>query len=83
MTPKEDRAMAIQLAVEDAAPSLRQLAAELGVSYDTLRAYAVGRRNPGRDQLRAFADILERRAKRLHQRAEELRTVAAEGDRAG
>ena len=78
MTPKEDRAMAIQSAVEDAAPSMRELAAELGVSYDTLRAYAVGRRNPGKDQLRAFAAILERRAKRLHDRAAELRTVAEE-----
>lgn len=74
--------MAIQLAVEDAAPSLRQLASELGVSYDTLRAYAVGRRNPGKDQLRSFADVLERRAKRLNERAAELRTVA-EGDAEG
>jgi hypothetical protein len=71
----------MQRAIEDAAPSLRDLAGAVSVPYDTFRAWSIGRRNPGPDHLKAFADVLEQRASRLREHAEELRTAAAaEGD---
>ena len=81
MNPNERRSMAMQQAIDEAAPSLRDLADAVSVPYDTFRAWAIGRRNPGKEHVKAFADVLEQRAEQLRKHADELRTAAAaEGD---
>jgi transcriptional regulator with XRE-family HTH domain len=57
---------------------LRELAAEVGVSYDTLWAWKSGRRNPSPENLARLADALHRRGGELQALAEELRKEAGE-----
>jgi transcriptional regulator with XRE-family HTH domain len=59
---------------------MRQLADEAGLKYDVLRAWAIGRRNPGAENLTKIAEGFERRAEYLTQLANELRRAAGERD---
>ena len=51
---------------------------DAGVSYDTLWAWKVGRRNPSPGNLARLAEALERRGGDLTALAEELRKAAEE-----
>lgn len=59
-------------ALQTAAPSLRQLAAEEGWSYSTLKAYSAGIRTPSDEAVRELAAGLRRRAEKLARLAREL-----------
>ena len=52
--------------------SMRQLAAESDLSYDVLRSWRTGRRNPNPEGLRKLAAGLNARAEQLRQLAQEL-----------
>lgn len=67
-------------ALEAVAPTLREIAAECGFSYGTLRAWKAGIRNPSPSQLDKLADALERRGGRLAELAGDLRAEAKGGD---
>jgi transcriptional regulator with XRE-family HTH domain len=64
----------IQRILNEAPFSMRQLAEESGISYDSIRSWATDRRTPRIESLRLLADALERRGTHLHRIAEELRT---------
>jgi hypothetical protein len=57
---------------------MRQLAEDAGLSYDVLRAWAMGRRTPTPENLSRIADGFERRTERLHAIITELRQAAGE-----
>ena len=61
-----------------AAGNLEELAAEVGVSYASLKAWIDGRRNPTPENLRRLAAVLERRGGELLELAEGLRKEAGE-----
>ena len=63
----------IAQALQRSATSLQSLADEVGVSYDSLRAWATGRRNPSPENLARLADALERRGGELSELAQKLR----------
>jgi transcriptional regulator with XRE-family HTH domain len=69
--------MLMKRALEAAAPSLRELAKETGISYDTLRAWRIGRRNPEAHQLAVVADALERRGREQLELAKSLRRATS------
>ena len=48
-------------ALDVAAGSLHEIAEDAGISYDTLWAWKIGRRNPSPKNLAKLADALERR----------------------
>lgn len=68
----------IREAARIAAGNLEELAAEVGVSYSSLKAWIDGRRNPSRENLARLADAIERRGGELQALAQELRK-AGEG----
>lgn len=68
----------IDRAARIAAGNLEELAAEVGVSYASLKAWIDGRRNPTPDNLRKLADVFARRGGELQQLAEDLRREVGE-----
>lgn len=52
--------------------SMRQLAVESNLSYDVLRSWRTGRRNPNPEGLRKLAAGLNARADQLRQLAQQL-----------
>lgn len=72
--------MSIQKALKAAPFTLRDLAAEIGGSYGTLREWARGARTPSDENVNRIADGLEARAERLRELAQELRSAAGEGE---
>lgn len=56
--------------------SMRQLASESGLSYDVLRSWRTGRRNPNPEGVRKLANGLSARADRLLELAQELRRLS-------
>lgn len=65
-------------ALDGAAGSLGEIAADAGVSYDTLYAWKTGRRNPTPENLARLAEALDRRGEELRDLARELREAAGE-----
>ena len=59
-----------------AAPTLRELANEMGVSYDMARQFAGRHKTPSPEVARALVRVLRRRAKRLNAAAVLLTTAA-------
>jgi len=55
---------------------MRQLAAESDLSYDVLRSWRTGRRNPNPEGLRKLAAGLNARAEQLRQLAHDLGQIA-------
>jgi transcriptional regulator with XRE-family HTH domain len=72
----EDQITLIQRALEEGPFSIRALAEDAGISYDSLYSWARGRRTPKPENLRQVADGFDRRAERLKELAEELRKAA-------
>ena len=66
----------IAQAVQGAAGSMEELAAETGVTYASLKAWVDGRRNPSPANLVKLADALERRGGEVVKLAEALRKEA-------
>lgn len=73
---RERIGMLIQRVLDEGPFSMRQLAKESGLSYDTLRAWATARRTPREDSLVQIAEVLERRRDVLDALARELREAA-------
>lgn len=69
----------LERVLDGATTSLEELAAEAGISYDTLYAWRSGRRNPTRGSLARLADALDRQAGALQGLAREVRAVAGRG----
>ena len=63
-------------ALDVAAGSLHEIAEDAGISYDTLWAWKIGRRNPSPKNLAKLADALERRGGELTELAVKLREAA-------
>jgi transcriptional regulator with XRE-family HTH domain len=58
--------------LDAAAPSLKELAAEAGISYRAIRAYRFGQRTPSPKVLRALVGAFRKQARRLAKMADEL-----------
>lgn len=69
----------IQDALDQATPTVQELADDLGVTADAVWSWAAGRRSPGPERLEALADALEDRSERLAEIAADLRAHAEEG----
>lgn len=65
----------IQRVLDEAPFSMRQLAAEAGISYDTIRSWAADRRTPRPENLAQLAIALEQRGSRLYEIAQEVRSA--------
>jgi transcriptional regulator with XRE-family HTH domain len=68
--------MLIQRVLEEGPFSMRQLAEESGLSYDTVRAWAASRRTPREENLLQLAAALDQRGGNLRKLAAELRKEA-------
>ena len=68
--------MIVQKALKEGTFGMRQLAEAEGMSYGTIRAWAMGRRAPEPDNIRKIADGFEHRAEMLKELAEQLRRAA-------
>lgn len=75
--------MLIQRALKAAPFTLRDLAAEIGGSYGTLREWARGARTPSDENVSRIASGLEARAEKLRDLAQELRSATQEGQGGG
>ena len=79
MVRSREVAMLAKRALEAITPEIRDIAAESGINYGTLRSWRAGVRSPGPDNLLKIADMADRRADILRGLAAELR--AGGGDR--
>lgn len=68
--------MLMQRALEEGPFDMKALADDAGVSYDTVRSWMIGRRNPSPENVRRIADALRRRGGHLEQLADELEEAA-------
>jgi len=68
----------ISNALDRVTASLEEIAEAAGVTYDTLYAWNVGRRNPSSENVLRLADALERRGGELGELAEKPRKEARE-----
>lgn len=75
-TSRDELFRIIQEALGQAPFSMRQLADEVGLSYDTFYSWSNRRRTPKAEHLRDLAAGLEKRAQLLCKLAEDLRGVA-------
>lgn len=66
----------IERAVSLSAGSMKELAAEIGVSYDAVWKWMHGQRTPSPENLRRLADVLEERGEALGGCADRLREFA-------
>jgi transcriptional regulator with XRE-family HTH domain len=73
---EEELPMLIQRVLEEGPFSMHQLAAESGISYDTLYSWAKSRREPRPDTLRQLAAGLRQRSERLAELAADLERKA-------
>ena len=76
MTHRGKVQLMIAHALRGSMGKLQDFAEEAGVSSASLRAWADGRRNPSSGNLKALADVLERRGGELIRLAEKLREAA-------
>ena len=67
----------VQQLLATLAPTLRDLAAQTGIPYDTLRAWNSGVRFPSAANLERLAALAEERSGQLAGLAKELRTLAS------
>lgn len=72
----EDQSGLIQRALEEGPFSIRDLAVDAGISYDSLYSWARGRRTAKPENLCQVADAFERRAERLRELATAMRNAA-------
>ncbi len=70
------RAEVVRRAVAGTVCSRRTVAADAGLSYDAVRAWSIGRREPTPENMLRLAESFERRADRLRALAAELREAA-------
>lgn len=66
----------IQRVLADGPFSMSEIARETGISYDALRAWAIGRSTPRPENLEKLAAYLDRHGKRLRDFAADLRAAA-------
>jgi transcriptional regulator with XRE-family HTH domain len=62
--------------LDAAVPSLKELAAEAGISYSAIRSYRFGHRVPSEKVLRALVAALRKHSKRVAKLAAELERAA-------
>jgi hypothetical protein len=75
--PEEDRVL-IRRVLKEGPFSLRELAADAGVKYQTLRTWAAGLSGPRREGMQLVAQGLRKRAEVLQDLAAELDGAAGE-----
>ena len=71
-TPRVEVRRVLVKVLDAAVPSLKELAAEAGISYSAIRAYRFGHRVPSEKVLRALVAALRKHSKRLAKLADEL-----------
>lgn len=71
-------ALLVQQVFREVPFSMRQIAAEAGVSYDAVRSWATDRRTPRAESLIQLADAIERRSENMREVASELRRAAGQ-----
>jgi transcriptional regulator with XRE-family HTH domain len=69
----EDAATLLRRALSEGPFSMRTVAEETGISYDSLYSWSRGRRTPKPEHLRQVAEEFDRRAELLRKLADELR----------
>lgn len=74
---RDPRGMVVGSVMEQARVNMRELSEEAGVSYNTLRSWASGRRSPTPHGLLALADALERKSERLADLSDKVRQMVA------
>lgn len=77
MVHDEDALMAAKRAIRALTSSVRSIADSLDVSEHTVLSWKGERRSPSTDNLRALADLADRRADELRGLASELRRLAS------
>ena len=75
-TSEEGRAMRVRRALTEAPFSMRHLAADMGLSYGAVRAWAAGVRNPTSQSARDLAKALRTRGEHLQRLADDLERAA-------
>lgn len=74
MTPADKEvALLVQRALKAATPTLGDVAEAIGVSYDAVRSWSIGRSSPKPESVAALAELLDQRADVLRGIAVELR----------
>lgn len=68
----ESLTMTLKQVLHEAPFSLRQLADEAGVSYDSMRAWAIRRRNPRQSSIASLSAALRRRGNLLIDLSDQL-----------
>jgi transcriptional regulator with XRE-family HTH domain len=63
----------VQRALKAATPTLGDVAERMGVSYDAVRSWSIGRSSPKEESVSALAELLDRQADVLRGIAAELR----------
>jgi transcriptional regulator with XRE-family HTH domain len=82
MTDRSTIAAAVASACTESAGTVQALAEEVGVSYAALCSWSRGRRRPPAHRLQKLAEVMDRRAERLQQLANELRQQAGQASSA-
>ncbi len=75
-TPRLEIRRVLVKVLDGAVPSLKELAAEAGISYRAIRAYRFGHRTPPPAVLRALVRALRKHSKRVAKLAAELERAA-------
>lgn len=78
MVRDEDVTRMISRAIGVATPSMTDIAKRLGVSYDTVRSWSIGRTTPKADNLKELATYFDEQADRLRGLASEIRAKREE-----
>ncbi len=76
MTPQEGVLQLVEEAINAAAGSANQLAADAGISSASIWHWLAKRRNPSTKSVLKLADALEARSEKLADLAKQLRAVA-------
>ena len=78
-TPKKAIRPVLVKVLDAAAPSLKELAADAGISYRAIRAYRFGHRTPSPQVLRALVRALRKQSRRLAKMADDLERATKGG----
>lgn len=77
MTPADPEvSLLVQRALKAATPTLGDVAKRLGVSYDAVRSWSIGRSSPQPESVTALAQLVDEQADILRGIAADLRSQA-------
>ncbi len=75
-TPSKALRRMLVKVLDAVSPSLREIAAEVGVSYRAIRAYRLGLRTPNRRVFRSMVAVLRKQSAKIAKLADELEAAS-------